>query len=87
MTDPTGTDAQHPALVTATGPATAPGSAVDATGTGAQHPALVTRLALEPAPPAASPPRHAAPHPHHRHKRRRRRRRAPKTGNGHKPSA
>jgi hypothetical protein len=85
MTDPTGTNAQHPALVTATGPAAAPGSAVDATGTDAQHPALVTRLALEPAPPAASPPRHAAAHPH-RPKRRRHRRRAPKTAHGHKPS-
>ncbi|MDX6640160.1 MAG: hypothetical protein QOF12_1171 [Solirubrobacteraceae bacterium] len=43
MTDPTNTDAQHPALVTATGPAQAPSAAPDPTGTDAQHPALVTR--------------------------------------------
>jgi hypothetical protein len=46
--DPTGTAAGHPALVTATGPATsAPAptgtDGVDPTGTAAQHPALVSR--------------------------------------------
>jgi hypothetical protein len=45
MTDPTGTAAQHPALVTATGPATPPRPGADPTGTGTQHPALVTRPA------------------------------------------
>ncbi|HUE29109.1 MAG TPA: hypothetical protein VMP89_20205 [Solirubrobacteraceae bacterium] len=41
MSDPTNTDAQHPAIVTAAGadPAPAPG----ATNTDDQHPALVTR--------------------------------------------
>jgi hypothetical protein len=53
VTDPTGTNAQHPALVTATGPLEPSDPGVDATGTSAQHPALVTRLPLE---PAARPP-------------------------------
>lgn len=53
MTDATGTNAQHPALVTATGPLEPGDPAVDATGTSAQHPALVTRLA--PAPVARPP--------------------------------
>jgi hypothetical protein len=55
VTDPTGTDAQHPALVTATGPSepAGPGAGADATGTSAQHPALVTRLPMQ---PAARPP-------------------------------
>jgi hypothetical protein len=48
MSDPTGTAAGHPALVTATGPALAPAPGPDATGTDAQHPAIVTR----PGPPA-----------------------------------
>ena len=43
MSDPTGTTAQHPALVTATGQATPPRPAPDPTGTPAQHPAVVTR--------------------------------------------
>jgi hypothetical protein len=43
MSDPTNTDAQHPAIVTATGPSAAPTGEPDATGTDAQHPALVTR--------------------------------------------
>jgi hypothetical protein len=47
MTDPTGTDAQHPALVTVTGPSAPAAPGVDATGTDAQHPAVVTRLAME----------------------------------------
>jgi hypothetical protein len=43
MSEPTGTPAQHPALVTASGPATPPRPGPDPTGTAAQHPALVTR--------------------------------------------
>jgi hypothetical protein len=50
VTDPTGTDAQHPALVTATGPGAPADPGADATGTASQHPALVTRL------PAEGPP-------------------------------
>ena len=42
MSDPTGTDAQHPALVTVTGVAE-PGRPADATGTDDGHPAIVTR--------------------------------------------
>jgi hypothetical protein len=41
VNDPTNTDAQHPAIVTATGPP-AP-AAPSVTGTDDQHPALVTR--------------------------------------------
>ena len=41
MTDPTGTDAQRPALVTVTGPPSPP--AASATGTDDQHPSIVTR--------------------------------------------
>jgi hypothetical protein len=41
MSDPTNTDAQHPALVTATG-AGMP-AAQSETGTDDQHPAIVTR--------------------------------------------
>lgn len=41
MTDPTNTDAQHPALVTVTGTAHPPAAA--ATGTDDQHPAIETR--------------------------------------------
>jgi hypothetical protein len=48
MTDPTGTDAQHPALVTATGTSAPADPGADATGTYAQHPALVTRLPSDP---------------------------------------
>jgi hypothetical protein len=48
VTDPTNTDAQHPALVTTTGPQTpAPATA---TGTDDRHPAIVTH------PGAAQPP-------------------------------
>ena len=43
MSDATGTDAQHPALVTATGPAAPPQPGPDPTGTNAQHPAIITR--------------------------------------------
>lgn len=43
MSDPTNTDAQHPAIVTATG--TAAPVAAPVTETDDQHPALVTRLA------------------------------------------
>jgi hypothetical protein len=43
VTDATGTDAAHPALVTVTGPASAPHEGGDATGTDAGHPAIVTR--------------------------------------------
>jgi hypothetical protein len=51
MTDPTGTPAGHPALLTATGPAAPPTPGGDATGTPAGHPAIVTRLPyLPPAP-------------------------------------
>ena len=55
MSDATGTDAQHPALVTVTGPSAPAAPGVDATGTDAQHPAVVTRLALDPVAPAPSP--------------------------------
>jgi hypothetical protein len=48
VTDPTKTDSQHPAIVTATGPG--PPEAPAATGTDDQHPALVTR------PGSAKPP-------------------------------
>jgi hypothetical protein len=48
MSDPTGTDAQHPALVTAAGPPAPPRPSV--TGTDDEHPALVTR-------PGEDPPR------------------------------
>jgi hypothetical protein len=41
MSDPTGTDAQHPALVTTTGAAAPPRPPL--TGTDDQHPALATR--------------------------------------------
>ena len=41
MTDPTNTDAQHPAIVTVTGVPASPASG--ATSTDDQHPALVTR--------------------------------------------
>jgi hypothetical protein len=41
MTDPTNTDAQHPALVTAPGEAAPPAPRV--TGTDDQHPAILTR--------------------------------------------
>jgi hypothetical protein len=41
MTDPTNTDAQHPAILTATG--AAPPPAAGATNTDDEHPALVTR--------------------------------------------
>jgi len=41
MTDPTSTDAQHPAILTAAGNAPPPASG--ATGTDDEHPALVTR--------------------------------------------
>jgi hypothetical protein len=44
MSDPTATDAQHPALVTVTGSsAPAPPPVPEATATDAQHPAIVTR--------------------------------------------
>ena len=49
MTDPTNTDAQHPAIVTATGVAAPP--APTATNTDDQHPAIVTRPG-EPQPPS-----------------------------------
>jgi hypothetical protein len=80
MTDATGTYAQHPALVTVTGPAAA-ASAVDATGTYSQHPALVTRLPFD-APPAsgtstATPQRRHKRRRRHRHKRRHHLRRRP----------
>jgi hypothetical protein len=55
VTDPTGTYAQHPALVTVTGPSAPPDPGADATGTHAQHPAVVTRLALEPVATAKAP--------------------------------
>jgi hypothetical protein len=42
VTDPTGTDSQHPALVTATGVAESTPQ-VGATGTDDGHPAIVTR--------------------------------------------
>jgi hypothetical protein len=48
MTDPTNTDAQHPAIVTVTGVPASPASG--ATSTDDQHPALVTR------PGTATPP-------------------------------
>jgi hypothetical protein len=74
VTDPTGTYAQHPALVTVTGPA-APARAGDPTGTDAAHPAIVTRPGGNP-PPVAAP---AASHPkkrnHKHHKRKRRHKR------------
>jgi hypothetical protein len=55
VTDPTGTAARHPALVTATGPSTPPDPGADATGTYAQHPAVVTRLPLDrQSPPAGT---------------------------------
>jgi hypothetical protein len=57
VTDPTGTSAQHPALVTVTGPSTPADAGADATGTDTQHPAIVTRLPLD----AAAPPAGAAP--------------------------
>jgi hypothetical protein len=41
MTDPTNTDAQHPAIVTLTGVPASPASG--ATSTDDQHPALATR--------------------------------------------
>jgi len=47
MSDPTNTDAQHPAIVTATG-APSPVSGT-ATNTDDQHPALVTRPGDAPA--------------------------------------
>jgi hypothetical protein len=49
VTDPTGTNARHPALVTATGPLAPADPGPDATGTASQHPALVTRLPMAPA--------------------------------------
>jgi hypothetical protein len=52
VSDPTGTPAGHPALVTATGVAAPDPEPRDATGTDARHPAIVTRLAPEEAPPA-----------------------------------
>jgi hypothetical protein len=57
VTDPTGTDAQHPALVTATGPHEPADPGADATGTDAQHPAVVTRLQIERVPPAPTEPK------------------------------
>ena len=42
MSDPTNTDAAHPALVTAAGVAVPP-PAGDPTGTDSQHPAIVTK--------------------------------------------
>jgi hypothetical protein len=48
MTDPTNTDAQHPAIVTVTGAPASPGGG--ATSTDDQHPAVATR------PGAASSP-------------------------------
>jgi hypothetical protein len=48
MTDPTNTDAQHPAIVTVTGVPASP--AGGATSTDDQHPALATR------PGPATPP-------------------------------
>jgi hypothetical protein len=71
MTDATGTYAQHPALVTATGPAAAPPSGPDATGTDGAHPAIVTRLPLDARPAAAV----VAPLPRRRRSKPRRRRR------------
>jgi hypothetical protein len=56
VTDPTGTYAQHPAVVTATGPPAPADPRADATGTDAQHPAVVTRLPLERVPPAPTEP-------------------------------
>jgi hypothetical protein len=56
LTDPTGTNAQHPALVTATGPLAPADPGTDATGTSSQHPALVTRLPMEPAAPPPTEP-------------------------------
>jgi hypothetical protein len=44
VSDATGTDAQHPAIVTATGPAEPSPAATDPTGTDTQHPAIVTRI-------------------------------------------
>jgi hypothetical protein len=41
MTDPTNTNAQHPAIVTVTGVPASPAS--DATSTNDQHPAVATR--------------------------------------------
>jgi hypothetical protein len=59
VTDPTGTNAQHPALVTATGPYEPAAAGPDATGTDAQHPAVVTRLPMDPvAPPPTGSVRH-----------------------------
>ena len=49
--DPTGTDAQHPALLTTTGEAAPPAEGPDATGTDARHPAIVTRLTAPADPP------------------------------------
>jgi hypothetical protein len=49
VTDPTGTYAQHPALVTATGPPAPADPGAEPTGTSAQHPDLVTRLPMAPA--------------------------------------
>jgi hypothetical protein len=51
MSDPTNTDAQHPALVTVTGAAAPPPSG--ATSTAEQHPALATRPGAATPPPAA----------------------------------
>ena len=48
MTDPTDTDAQHPAIVTVTGAPASPASG--ATSTDDEHPAIATR------PGAATPP-------------------------------
>jgi hypothetical protein len=48
MTDPTNTDAQHPAIVTVTGVAASPASGT--TSTDDQHPAVATRPG-----PATSP--------------------------------
>jgi hypothetical protein len=74
MTDATGTHAQHPALVTVTGPPVPPTSLVDATGTYSQHPALVTRPpfgALDASVTStATPQRRHNRRRRHRHKRR-----------------
>jgi hypothetical protein len=78
VTDPTGTYAQHPALLTVAGPA-APPQTGDATGTDAAHPAIVTRPGRDPDPfaaPGASHPKRRRHHKRHRRKRRQKRHRA-----------
>jgi hypothetical protein len=79
VTDPTGTYAQHPALLTVAGSA-APPQAGDPTGTDAAHPAIVTRPGGDPRPqpvvaPAASHRKKRHRHKRHKHKRRHRRHR------------